>query len=71
MRHVSPWSIGGNYLCMALVEECEGPPGRARVEGLPQPVEYQDRLIEQSVHDLVVLDCWLNKESKKLSTAPK
>jgi hypothetical protein len=54
MCHVSSWSICCHDLSMALIEESERPTGRASVDGLPQSVEYQDRLIEQSVHDLVV-----------------
>ena len=54
MRHVPAWPVGGHDLGMTLVEEGESPARRAGVDGLPQPVEYEDRLIEQSVHDLVV-----------------
>jgi len=55
VRHVSSRSISGHDPGMALIEESEGPTGRASVDSLPQSVEYQDRLIEQSIHDLVVL----------------
>jgi len=54
MRHVPSRSVGGHDLGMALVEESKSPACRTGVDGLPQPVEYEDRLIEQSVHDLVV-----------------
>lgn len=54
MRHVTARTIGGHDLRMALVEEGQGPACRTCVDGLPQPVEYQDRLIEQCIHDLVV-----------------
>ena len=41
-----PGSIRCHDLRMPLVEEREGPTGRAGVDGLPQPVEYQNRLVE-------------------------
>lgn len=54
MRHVPAWPVGGHDLGMTLVEKGESSACRTGVDGLPQPVEYEDRLIEQSVHDLVV-----------------
>jgi hypothetical protein len=39
-------AIGGNNLCLSLVKERESPAGRAGIDGLPQPVEHKDRLIQ-------------------------
>jgi hypothetical protein len=47
-------SVRGNNLCVTLIEEGEGSSGRAGIDGLPQPVEDKDRLIELGIHDLVV-----------------
>jgi hypothetical protein len=47
-------SIGRDNLGMPLVEQGESPSGRAGVDGLPQPVEHKDRLVELSIHDMVV-----------------
>ena len=47
-------AIGGHYLGVPLIEECEGAPGRAGIDRLPQPIEDENRLIEQCIHDLAV-----------------
>jgi hypothetical protein len=39
-------AIGGYDLCLPLVKERERPAGRAGIDGLPQPVEHKDRLIQ-------------------------
>jgi len=44
-------SVIGDDLCVALIEEGQGPSGRTGVDRLPQPVEYKYRLIEQIIHD--------------------
>jgi len=54
MREEVVAAIACDNLCMTLVEEREGTPGRAGVDCLPQPIEDENRLIEQCVHDLVV-----------------
>jgi hypothetical protein len=46
MREKIAGTIGSNYLGMTLVEKRKSPPGRASIDGLPQPVEYKNRLIE-------------------------
>jgi hypothetical protein len=38
---------------MPLIKKGKRSTGRAGIDGLPQPVEYQHRLIEQCIHDLV------------------
>ena len=52
-----PFAIRRDSLCVSLVEECEGSSCGAGVDGLPQPVEYKHRLVEQCIHDLVVVKC--------------
>lgn len=47
-------SVGTDNLSMALVEQGERTPCRTGVNGLPQPVEHKDRLVELGIHDLVV-----------------
>ena len=46
-------TICGHDLGVSLIEECQGTAGRTGIDGLPQPVEYEHRLIEQCIHDLV------------------
>ena len=41
-------------LSMPLIEQRESPSSRAGIDGLPQPVENKNRLIEQIIHDRVV-----------------
>jgi hypothetical protein len=45
-------AIGGHDLGVALIEECEGAPCGAGIDRLPQPIEDENRLIEQCIHDL-------------------
>lgn len=40
-------------MSMPLIEERERASRGTGVDGLPQPVEYKDRLIELGIHDLV------------------
>ena len=47
-------AIGGHDLGVALIEECEGAPCGAGIDRLPQPIEDENRLIEQCIHDLAV-----------------
>jgi len=48
-------AIRCNDLGMPLIEECQGASGGAGVDGLPQPVEDENRLIEHCIHDLAVV----------------
>ena len=45
-------AVVSHHLSMALVKERESPSGGAGIDSLPQPVEHENRLIEQCVHDL-------------------
>jgi hypothetical protein len=46
-------SVRCDNLRMTLIEEGECPPDRTGVDGLPQPVEDKNRLVEWGVHDIV------------------
>ena len=48
-RTVRRYNLG-----MPLIKERECAPCGTSVNGLPQPVEHKDRLVELGIHDLVV-----------------
>ena len=54
MGEIITRTVVGDDLGVPLIEERQGSSGRTGVNGLPQPVEYENRLIEQIIHDRVV-----------------
>jgi hypothetical protein len=54
MRQKIPLSVGCDGLRLPLVEKGQCSSRGASVDGLPQSVEDKHRLVEQSIHDLVV-----------------
>lgn len=46
--------VGRDNLRMPLVKKGERTPRRTGVDGLPQPVEHENRLVKGCIHDLVV-----------------
>lgn len=54
MREKVIGAIACNNLGMPLIEERQGTAGGTGVDGLPQPVEDKNRLIEQCIHDLAI-----------------
>ena len=46
--------VGRDNLRMPLVKKRERTPRRTGVDGLPQPVEHENRLVKGCIHDLVV-----------------